>query len=120
MNKIDLVNDIIGDRETTDEEKALFLKNLEEAMETFKDERLKCILKKRYFEELTLKKCGLSVVNYTPEQSHKRPCDGLTKERARYLIKKAIWILRHPIRQRILRGEYTAKEYFALYGDKRG
>lgn len=127
MNKKDLVKIIRGDQPTKHATMVLFLENLDEALETL-DVRLSCLLKTRYYKGMSLKQTGLHIVNTGAMKFgdakgtflvEKKPCEGITPERARQMEWKAIRLLRDPNRQRILKGEWKAKDFFALYGDKR-
>jgi len=69
----------------------IYLSNLEDVLKTIKDERAVCVIKKRYFEGLTLEASGKRIVNL-----NSCPCDGISKDRARQIILFTIRRLRHP------------------------
>lgn len=95
-----------------------YSENLEEAMETLPNERLVCLLKKRYWEHMTYEKAGRAVVRVDTSHGH-NACEGIGGQAARQMIQKAIRMLRHPLRQKILKGEMTARQYFegGIYED---
>ena len=95
MNKKDLIQAVL-ETVPTSQEMALLLSNLEDALKTIEDERIVCLLKKRYFEELTIKNSGRKVMNLGTAAYKKLPCDGVSPERARQMILNGIRLLRHP------------------------
>lgn len=100
-----LLRDVFGDRKKDEIEG--FIEHLPAALETL-DEREQCVLKKRYYENNTLKDTGKSLI-----RAIGNPCDGVGKERARSIQYRAIRKLRHPTRKRILEGRSSLKEFFS-------
>jgi DNA-directed RNA polymerase sigma subunit (sigma70/sigma32) len=63
--------------------------------------REECAIKTRYFKEKTLKETGKLILRDSPYDNI-NPCSGVSPERARQMIAKALRKLRHPTRSKKL------------------
>ena len=100
LTKSDLIKEIFFKDTLTEYQITFYLQNIDKAIQMLPDERMQCLIKKRYSEQCTLKESGKQVLRI----DGKNPCSGVTQVRAGQIIAKAIRMLRHPRRKRIILG----------------
>jgi hypothetical protein len=81
-------------------------------MEVFFDERIVCLLKKRYLDECSLREAGKTVLKMKNSNTlSETPCSGITRSRAMTIINKALANLRKPKYYLLWEGRITLEEW---------